>query len=256
MKKPQRFLRVCGVSGLLIGLLAATVAPASAVPDEETDDTDDEPMRFWKTEAWRGGLRIGWIYPWVGNGDTDEESSPTGLERGPQVAGEKYSSRFGLPGLLWASAHLFFLTSLLSLESRGKAIEVGDHKWAVSNNPMDAAYRSAMNEPFSEVTKELQELLSRRLTAVMAGVKDGKTIARWAAGETPDIRGGEDKERRLRTAYQILHFLLATSDTPLVVKAWFMGLNPQLGDVSPAEAIREDRLKEAIEAARAFAAGG
>lgn len=121
---------------------------------------------------------------------------------------------------------------------------------------MDAAYRSAMNEPFSEVTKELQELLSRRLTAVMAGVKDGKTIARWAAGETPDIRGGEDKERRLRTAYQILHFLLATSDTPLVAKAWFMGLNPQLGDVSPAEAIREDRLKEAIEAARAFAAGG
>ncbi len=90
----------------------------------------------------------------------------------------------------------------------------------------------------------------------MAGVKNGKTVARWAAGETPDLRGGDEKELRLRTAYQISHFLLATSDSPVVVKAWFMGLNPQLGDTSPAEAIRENRLKEAIDAARAFAAGG
>lgn len=132
----------------------------------------------------------------------------------------------------------------------------GEAKGTIAGNPMDAAYRAAMSEPFSEITKELQGLLSRRLTAVMAGVKNGKTVARWAAGETPDIRGGDEKEMRLRTAYQIAHFLLSTSDSPLVVKAWFMGLNPQLEDVSPAEAIRENQLREAIEAARAFAAGG
>jgi len=40
------------------------------------------------------------------------------------------------------------------------------------------------------------------------------------------------------------------------VKAWFIGLNPQLGDVSPAEALREGRLMETVSAARAFTVGG
>lgn len=39
-------------------------------------------------------------------------------------------------------------------------------------------------------------------------------------------------------------------------RAWFIGLNPQLDDVSPAEAIHDGRLKEAKAAARAFVAGG
>jgi hypothetical protein len=45
-------------------------------------------------------------------------------------------------------------------------------------------------------------------------------------------------------------------DSPRVVKAWFIGLSPQLDDESPAEAIREGPLKEAMNAARAFVAGG
>lgn len=119
----------------------------------------------------------------------------------------------------------------------------------------DQAYRAAMTTPLSEIARLLQELLSRRLTAVIVGVKDGKTIARWAAGETADIRGG-DREQRLRTAYQIAFMLLQSSDSPQVVKAWFIGLNPQLGDVAPAEALREGRLQEALAAARAFVIGG
>lgn len=120
---------------------------------------------------------------------------------------------------------------------------------------VDRAYRQAMEAPFSEVARKLEQLLSRRLTAVIAGVKEGKTIARWAAGETVDARGDE-KVLRLRTAYQIALMLLQTSDSPQIVKAWFMGLNPQLGDVSPAEAIREGRLQDTLAAARAFVAGG
>ena len=45
-------------------------------------------------------------------------------------------------------------------------------------------------------------------------------------------------------------------DSPRIVKASFIGLNPQLDDVSPAETIRGGRLKEAKAAARAFVAGG
>ena len=96
-------------------------------------------------------------------------------------------------------------------------------------------------------------MLSRRLTAYIAGVKDGKTVARWASGEVTDIREPET-EQRMRTAYEIAQLLLG-DDSPRTVRAWFIGLNPQLGDVPPAEAIREGRLQDAIAAARAFAAG-
>ena len=41
-----------------------------------------------------------------------------------------------------------------------------------------------------------------------------------------------------------------------VVRAWLIGLNPQLDDEAPATAIREGRFKEVLTAARAFTAGG
>lgn len=117
------------------------------------------------------------------------------------------------------------------------------------------AHRQATTAPLDTVAHTLQNVLSRRLTAVIVGVKDTKTIGRWADGASDEIRG-EDKERRLRTAYQIVVFLLGAANSPQTVKAWFIGLNPQLGDTSPAEAIRDDRLQEALIAARAFAADG
>jgi len=114
-------------------------------------------------------------------------------------------------------------------------------------------HRQAVSASVSEVARLLQELLSRRLTAYIAGVKDGKTVARWASGEVADIREPET-EQRMRTAYEIAQLLLG-DDSPRTVRAWFIGLNPQLGDVPPAEAIREGRLQDALAAARAFAAG-
>jgi hypothetical protein len=116
------------------------------------------------------------------------------------------------------------------------------------------AHRQATIAPVSEVAGVLQELLSRRLTAFIAGVNDGKTVTRWASGEVETIRDHE-MEQRLRTTFEISQLLL-NSDGPRTVKAWFIGLNPRLGDTSPAEAIREGRLRETLAAARAFAAGG
>jgi hypothetical protein len=120
---------------------------------------------------------------------------------------------------------------------------------------LERAYRDATQAPFSEVARTLQDLLSRRLTAVMAGVKDGKTIARWASGEIAEARY-DAAEQRLRTAYRIVLLLLNSQDSPQTVKAWFIGLNPHLDDVSPAEAIRNGQLREALAAAAAFVAGG
>lgn len=116
------------------------------------------------------------------------------------------------------------------------------------------AHRRATAAPVNEVAGVLQEILSRRLTAYIAGVGDGKTVSRWANGEVAVIRD-HAAEQRLRRAYEIVQ-LLMNYDSPQTVKAWFIGLNPQLGDVSPAEALHEGRLKEALAAARAFTVGG
>jgi hypothetical protein len=115
-------------------------------------------------------------------------------------------------------------------------------------------HREATAAPVRELAGVLQQLLSRRLTAFIVGVGDGKTITRWANGEVTEIRD-YSQEQRLRGTYEIAQFLLGT-ESAQTVKAWFIGLNPQLGDVSPAEAIREGRLRDVFAAARAFTVGG
>ncbi|MGH3146665.1 MAG: XRE family transcriptional regulator [Rubrobacter sp.] len=116
-----------------------------------------------------------------------------------------------------------------------------------------ASYPQAMVTPVDEVASFLRDLLGRRLVAYMAGVEKAETVSRWASGEVESVR--QESEECLRTANEVTQ-LLVQFDSPRLVKAWFIGLNPQLDDVSPAEAIREGKLKEAKAAARVFVAGG
>lgn len=114
-------------------------------------------------------------------------------------------------------------------------------------------YRASLQSSIGEIASMLQNLLSRRITAYAVGVNDAKTISRWANEEVAGVRN-EEVERKLRTAYQVALMLLAV-DAPTTVKAWFMGMNPDLDDVSPIEAIRAGEDREVINAARAFIAG-
>jgi hypothetical protein len=118
---------------------------------------------------------------------------------------------------------------------------------------VDQAHRLSVLVPLDQAVRELQEMLTRRMVAYVAGVKDAKTVTRWATGEVTDMRS--DSEQRVRTAYEIAQ-LLSQYESAAVVRAWFIGLNPHLDDASPAEAIHEGRLKEALGAARAFVAAG
>ncbi|MGH3429974.1 MAG: hypothetical protein ACRDQZ_20795 [Mycobacteriales bacterium] len=112
------------------------------------------------------------------------------------------------------------------------------------------AHRQSTETSIADIASFLSETLGASLTAHMCGV-DRKTRRRWTKGAKP----GEAKERRLRAAYQAFH-LLQSRDSQHTVRAWFMGLNPQLDDESPVEAIREDRLRDVNVAARAFVLGG
>ncbi len=114
------------------------------------------------------------------------------------------------------------------------------------------AHERSVTFEVKDVARYLQEALGQKLVAYMADVSDPKRVGRWAQGaQTPR----DEAERRLRAAFQVFHLLLA-EDTSHVIRAWFIGMNPQLDDDSPAEAIHDGRLKEALAAAKAFVAGG
>lgn len=115
-----------------------------------------------------------------------------------------------------------------------------------------AAHRTAVQSEISHVTADLQKVLGQALIAVIVN-KDVRTVARWTAA-TPAKPSTRDNQR-LRDALQVQQLLL-TADAPDVVRAWFMGMNPQLNDLSPVEALAEGRAREVMAAARAFVNAG
>lgn len=112
------------------------------------------------------------------------------------------------------------------------------------------AHRNAVKTPFAELVQTMEELLGRQLLAYSANV-DPKTVARWQGGQQPR----KEAENRVRTAYQVAQLLL-TREGEHTVRAWFIGLNPQLDDESPAQALRDDKLRDVIVAAKSFTLGG
>ncbi len=102
--------------------------------------------------------------------------------------------------------------------------------------------------PTDQVARELQDVLGQKLTAFIAGAKDPKATGKWVQGRQPH----PDTEQRLRAARQVLEVLLQ-SDSAQTARVWFIGMNPHLGDDSPAEAIRDGHFKDVIAAARTFA---
>ena len=124
-----------------------------------------------------------------------------------------------------------------------------------SNTTGDRARTSAHNDAVQisaqDVSGDLARVLGRQLLAVIVD-KGPRTIQRWIAGET--LPGTED-ERRLRNAYQV-YLLLSSAEGDHTIRAWFMGMNPQLDDEAPAEALAGDKSRDVMSAARAFVNGG
>jgi hypothetical protein len=114
------------------------------------------------------------------------------------------------------------------------------------------AHRRVTESNIQQITEYLEEVLGRKLVATLAGVKDQKAVARWTSGDRAPRAAAEE---RLRVGYQIFRLLLA-AEAPHTVRAWFIGLNPQLNDESPILVIRDGRFQEAMVAARAYISGG
>lgn len=115
----------------------------------------------------------------------------------------------------------------------------------------DSAHRDTLRLEPQEIAKILKRHLGTKLLALLAGV-EGRTVNRWAAGQDAPR---DSHAARLRIAYQAF-LIMEPVEAPPTIRAWFMGMNPQLDDSSPAEALAEDQFREVLSAARAFVAGG
>jgi|HubBroStandDraft_6_1064221.scaffolds.fasta_scaffold86085_3 hypothetical protein len=97
----------------------------------------------------------------------------------------------------------------------------------------------------------LHDALGQKLVAYMVGIEDPREIGRWSKEErAPAPERGKAVQPIFRTA----RLLADHGEANSVVRAWFMGMNPQLGERSPAEVIRDGDTAMAVRAALAFVA--
>jgi hypothetical protein len=115
----------------------------------------------------------------------------------------------------------------------------------------DSSHKRSVELRFEDIVVFLQKEIGLNLTAYIAD-KSPNTVARWGKSGQ---KAGDKEERRLRETYRIYQ-LLTEADSNHVARAWLMGLNPQLDDQAPADALREDRFRDALIAAKAFRVGG
>lgn len=115
------------------------------------------------------------------------------------------------------------------------------------------ALRESVKISLSDLVQELRTTLGTPFVAEIANV-DRKTVSRWCTSDE-DVAMRPASEKHLRAAFQVFQMLTAAGDAPATVRGWFMGMNPQLDDDSPIEALSEGRTREVMAAARAFASG-
>jgi hypothetical protein len=108
-------------------------------------------------------------------------------------------------------------------------------------------HREAIRSDTAAIAAAMQQLLGQQLTAVIAGVADARAVGDWARGNR---KPHPKAEERLRNGYQIAT-LLAGVDPVDVVRAWFVGMNPELDDRPPALVLAEDPVR-VMNAARVF----
>lgn len=113
------------------------------------------------------------------------------------------------------------------------------------------AHSYAMRLPIQQVVRELVRLLGATTVAAIGGVTETRAVAQWTKDREPQ------RPHVLRFALQLACMIDAATGDYHVVRAWFQGSNPLLGDAVPATLLRDEPLAEIqtklVLAARDFA---
>lgn len=120
-----------------------------------------------------------------------------------------------------------------------------------NDNPVIVAkYREANRLTMQEVVARLQMFLTTSLIAYLAGAST-RSVRNWASGSIQSVR--LDSMEKLRAALTATLILEEVEELETIAN-WFINVNSYLDDLSPATAIREGKLREAMKAARVYAA--
>lgn len=103
-----------------------------------------------------------------------------------------------------------------------------------------------------DIVRRLADVLGKNLLALIVN-RDLRTVTRWVQND--QLRLSAADETRVRNTFQVFSLLMSVEGEH-TVRAWFMGMNPQLEDEAPAEALAAGRIRETLAAARAFVNGG
>ncbi|NQW87525.1 MULTISPECIES: hypothetical protein [unclassified Frigoribacterium] len=121
-----------------------------------------------------------------------------------------------------------------------------------TNTARTSAHNDSLAVSPEDIVRRLADVLGKNLLGFIVD-RDARTVSRWIADE--NLRLTSDVERTVRNTYQVFA-LLSNVEGEHTIRAWFMGMNPQLEDEAPAEALAEGRFRETMAAARAFVNGG
>lgn len=109
----------------------------------------------------------------------------------------------------------------------------------------------AVRTPINEIVSKLRDVLGSAVISALTEL-DVRNVQRWIdSSSVPQ----DEAQAKLRTAFTAVGLISEVDEAP-VVRAWFIGMNDQLDDYSPAEAIAEGKLREVMAAARAFVSNG
>ncbi|WIY82981.1 hypothetical protein [Propionimicrobium sp. PCR01-08-3] len=114
------------------------------------------------------------------------------------------------------------------------------------------AYNDSIRSSVPNVVDDLRRALGAKLVAYIAGVSETRTVREWVEALRRPSPGAEE---RLRLTHRVVT-LISQSEGTAVVQTWFQGMNPYLGDRSPARVLHEDSFEKAgpsvLAAANAF----
>lgn len=105
--------------------------------------------------------------------------------------------------------------------------------------------------PLAEATTALAQHLGRELLAITTGCTPSAVDA-WLDGTAAPT---DTEAERLLDAYAVWRDIVEV-ESPNTIRAWFMGMKEQLGDLSPAEAIANGGIWAVRSIARDFIEGG
>lgn len=118
----------------------------------------------------------------------------------------------------------------------------------------DQLDHAATTLPTGELAAYLQDHLGQRMAAFLVGLRDAKQVGRYIKEDGP--APSQEKERRLRDGYKVVHMLVDAYDEQ-TAKAWLFGTNSRLDDRAPIQILGQsddlDDIAAAVRAARQFA---